>query len=93
MTALKEAILLNSRVQSQQVMSVHVVADTVVKLSALRVMLEQQHAVTSELLSGASVPCSGTDAVVVTADLRVVENISALKEMFGKLGHVRKPQE
>ncbi len=28
--------------------------------------------------------------VAVTADLRVVENIAALKETFGKLGHVRK---
>jgi putative nucleotidyltransferase with HDIG domain len=90
MTALKDTILLDSRLQSQQFMSVHVVADTAIKLSALRAMLEQQHAVTSELLSGAGVPCSDTDAVVVTADLRVVENISALKEMFGKLSHVRK---
>ena len=71
-------------------MPVHVVADTVSKLSALRAMLEQQHAVTSELLSGASIRCGGSDAVVVTADLRVVENIAALKEVFGKLGHVRK---
>jgi putative nucleotidyltransferase with HDIG domain len=71
-------------------MSVHVVADTVSKLAALRTTLERQHAVTSELLSGGGIRCSGFDAVVVAADLRVVENISALKEMFGKLGHVRK---
>ena len=71
-------------------MSVHVVADTVGKLSALCATLGQQHAVTSELLSGGGMQCSGFDAVVVSADLRVVENISALKEAFGKLGHVRK---
>ncbi len=71
-------------------MTVHVVADTVTKLSTLRAMLERQHAVTSELLSGASNRCSGSDAVVVTADLGVVENIAALKEVFGKLSHVRK---
>jgi putative nucleotidyltransferase with HDIG domain len=71
-------------------MSVHVVADTVVKLSALRATLEQQYAVTYELLSGASIRCSESDAVVVTADLRAVENIAALKEVFGRLGHVRK---
>jgi putative nucleotidyltransferase with HDIG domain len=53
-------------------------------------MLGRQHAVTSELLSGASNRCSGSDAVVVTADLGVVENIAALKEVFGKLSHVRK---
>jgi putative nucleotidyltransferase with HDIG domain len=34
--------------------------------------------------------CSASDAVVVTADLRIVENIAALKEAFGKLGHIRK---
>jgi putative nucleotidyltransferase with HDIG domain len=71
-------------------MSVHVIADTTNKLSALRAMLEERHAVTSELLSGTSDHCIGSDAVVVTADLRVVENIAALKETFGKLGHVRK---
>ena len=70
-------------------MSVHVVADTA-KNSALRSMLEQQYAVTSELLSGRSTGCNPSDAVVVTADLRVVENIAALKEMFVKLSHVRK---
>jgi putative nucleotidyltransferase with HDIG domain len=71
-------------------MSVHVVADTVSKLSALRSMLEQQHAVTSELLSGGGVQCGECDAVVVTADLRIIENVMALKEAFGKLSHVRK---
>src|SRR5436853_3288452 len=60
---------------AQPAMSVHVVADTAVKISALRAMLENQHAVTSELLNGASNRCSDPDAVIVTADLRVVENI------------------
>jgi putative nucleotidyltransferase with HDIG domain len=69
-------------------MSVHAVADTVVKLSALRAMLERQYAVTSELLSGASVACE-PDAIVVTADLRAVENIAALKAVFDRLNHVR----
>lgn len=71
-------------------MTVHIIADTITKLSTLRAMLESQHAITSELLSGASDPCREADAVVVTADLRVVENIAALKQVFGKLGHVRK---
>ena len=39
-------------------MSVHVVADTAIKLSFLRATLEKQHAVTSELLSGASIRCA-----------------------------------
>ena len=71
-------------------MPVHVVADTVGKLSDLRATLEPQYAVTSELLGGASNQCGDSDAVVVTADLRVVENIAALKETFGKLAHARK---
>ena len=71
-------------------MPVHVVADTAAKVTALRAILERRHAVTSELLDGRSVQGCGSDALVVTADLRVVENIAALKEMFGKLGHVRK---
>jgi putative nucleotidyltransferase with HDIG domain len=71
-------------------MSVHVAADSRVKISALRAMLEQQYVVTSELLGGETLAGSVSDAVVVTADLGVVENIAALKEMFGKLGQVRK---
>src|SRR6202158_6382659 len=71
-------------------MSVHVVADTVVKLSALRAILEQHYAVTSELLGGASIPSSESDALVVAADLRNVENIAALKEVLGRLSHIRK---
>lgn len=71
-------------------MSVHVIADTATKLSTLRTMLEGQHTVTSELLSGTGNRCGTCDAIVATADLRIVENIAALKEAFGKLGHVRK---
>jgi putative nucleotidyltransferase with HDIG domain len=71
-------------------MTVHIVADTASKLSALRAMLEGQHAVTSELLGDTSSGCGVSDAVIVTADLRVVQNIAALKQAFGKLGHVGK---
>src|SRR3954449_8754830 len=71
-------------------MPVHVLADTTSKLSSLRATLERDYAVTSELLGSASTGHHDSDAVVVTADLRVVENIAALKEVFGKLSHVRK---
>ena len=71
-------------------MPVHVVADTVDKLSRLRAMLEQKYAVTSELLGCASSRHHDSEAVVVTADLAVLENIAALKEMFGKLAHAGK---
>jgi putative nucleotidyltransferase with HDIG domain len=71
-------------------MPVHVVADTVAGLTGLRAMLERHYAVTFELLSNANTRRSEPDAVVVTADLRAVDRIAALKEMFGKLSHVRK---
>jgi hypothetical protein len=71
-------------------MTVHVVADTVAKLSDLRAMLEKRHAVTSELLSGTASQSKATNAVVAIADLRVVENITLLKQVFGKLRHVPK---
>jgi putative nucleotidyltransferase with HDIG domain len=71
-------------------MSVHVIADTAEKLSRLRAVLDGHHAVTSELLGGASDPCDGSNAVVVTADLRALENIAALKATFGNLAQIRK---
>ena len=71
-------------------MSVHVIADTRDRLSALSTMLDQQHAVTSELLGGASIRRDGIDAVVVAADLSVVDNISALKAVSAKLKRVTK---
>lgn len=71
-------------------MPVHVVADTVSKLSYLRGTLEQKYAVTSQLLGCASSHHDNSDAVIVTADLSVVENIAALKEIYGKLSSARK---
>jgi hypothetical protein len=66
-------------------MPVHVVADSASKLSNLRATLEPKYAVTSELIGGAKERSSDTDAIVVTADLRVIENITALREMLGGL--------
>jgi len=71
-------------------MSVHVIADTADKRAALHAMLREQQAVTSELLSGTSPQCSEVDAVVVTADLRSVENITALKGLSANIAHIRK---
>src|SRR5207237_8555764 len=71
-------------------MPVHIFADSISKLSHLRATLEQKYAVTSELLGGASNRCGHSDAVVVAADLSVLENIATLKEMFGKTAHARK---
>lgn len=71
-------------------MAVHIVADTAAKLTTLRAILERWHAVTCELLGGASVGGGGSEAVVIATDLRIVENIAALREKLGNLGHVRK---
>jgi len=71
-------------------MPVHVVADSASKLSNLRATLEPKYAVTSELIGGAKERSSDTDAIVVTADLRVIENITALREMLGRLAQARK---
>jgi putative nucleotidyltransferase with HDIG domain len=71
-------------------MSVHVIADTANKLSSLRAMLQEHHAVTSELLGDAKAQRIEADALVAAADLRSVESIAALREAFAKLTHIRK---
>jgi hypothetical protein len=71
-------------------MSVHVVADTSARLAGICAVLERKYEVTSELLSSAKVRRGACGAVVVKADLRVVENIEALRTTLGSLAHVRK---
>jgi putative nucleotidyltransferase with HDIG domain len=69
-------------------MTVHVIADKSAKISDLRAMIEQKHAVTSEMLSGAAVKRSDMEAVVVAVDLAAVDNISALKAVSAKLARI-----
>jgi putative nucleotidyltransferase with HDIG domain len=69
-------------------MSVHIVADTRTKLSATRSLLEPKHPVTWELLGIAAVRANNIDAVVVAVDLRIVENITALRAIVKKLLHI-----
>jgi putative nucleotidyltransferase with HDIG domain len=69
-------------------MRIHVIGDTVGKLSMLRATLPSQYGVSSELLSGASLQRRDVDAVVVAADLRNLENISALKQLSAKLSKI-----
>jgi len=71
-------------------MPVHVLGETRDKLDAVCGMLEHTGAVSSELLSGASVLGVGFDAVVISADLRVLENISAVKAVWGKIRGISK---
>jgi putative nucleotidyltransferase with HDIG domain len=71
-------------------MPVHVVADTSAKLADICAVLERKYKVTSELLTGAKVRRGTCRAVVVKADLRVVENIEALRTTLGSMAHVKK---
>src|SRR5258707_8698016 len=71
-------------------MPVHVVADTAAKLTGICAMLDRKYEVTSELLTRAKIGRRKCRAVVVKADLRVVENIEALRTTLGSLAHVQK---
>jgi len=71
-------------------MHVHIVADNAVTLSAISTMLKQKCAVTSELLCSAGIRNADIDAIVVAADIRIVENISALKAASAKLTRIPK---
>ena len=71
-------------------MCIHVIGDNIAEMSAVRAILEPRYTVTSELLGGAGLRGNDIDAVVVSADLRLVENISALKTVAGKLRQIRK---
>jgi hypothetical protein len=71
-------------------MRIHIVGDSTVRLSAARAMLEQQFTVTSAFLDKADIQDGDIAAVVVTADLRLVDSISSLKRMSEKLNRIRK---
>jgi putative nucleotidyltransferase with HDIG domain len=71
-------------------MGVHLVGDTIAKLSTLRGMLEKCYALKTELLSNAHLGGQDIEAVVVSADLCDVDNLTALKEMSSQLARVPK---
>lgn len=71
-------------------MPVHVAADSTAKIAHIRAMLDRKYAVTTELLGGVSVQRSEIHALVVKADLRVLENIATLKKLFQSLSNVKK---
>jgi putative nucleotidyltransferase with HDIG domain len=71
-------------------MPIHVVADTQTKLSDISGMLRQKFQITSELLDNARFRSSDVQAIVVSADLRVVDNITALKAISSKLKRIPK---
>lgn len=69
-------------------MLVHVIADSPNQFSCLRPILEPRHALSYASLK--DVPPKQCDAAIVAADLRKVENIAALKEIFHRLKHARR---
>jgi putative nucleotidyltransferase with HDIG domain len=71
-------------------MSVHIVVDNLDKLSNLRAMLEPRYAVSSALLERGIIEHGDFGAAVVAADLRNIENIWALKEVFPKIRNAHK---
>jgi putative nucleotidyltransferase with HDIG domain len=71
-------------------MRVHVLADSSAKNAAVSAMLAEHCALTSELLDTASIRDRDIDAIVVAADLGIVDNISALKAVSAKLTRVAK---
>ena len=69
-------------------MRVHVLADSPATLSAVSAMLGHECDVTSELLNSAGVRGRYIDAIVVAADIRIAENISALKAASARLARI-----
>ena len=55
-------------------MGVHLVGDTIAKLSTLRGMLEKRYTLKTELLSHADLLGQDIEAVVIAADLRDVDS-------------------
>jgi putative nucleotidyltransferase with HDIG domain len=71
-------------------MRVHVIGDSPTKISTLRAMLERQFAITSEPIGDAEIRDGNVDAVLVAADLRVVDNIAAIKQFGRRLSRIAK---
>ena len=71
-------------------MRVHVLADNSARHAAVSTMLAKHCALTSELLDRASIRERDIDAIVVAADLSIMDNISTLKAVSAKLNQVAK---
>jgi putative nucleotidyltransferase with HDIG domain len=69
-------------------MRVHVIGDSPAKISTLRAMLERRFAITSEPIGDAQIKDGTVDAVLVAADLRVVDNIAAIKQFGRRLSRI-----
>jgi putative nucleotidyltransferase with HDIG domain len=70
-------------------MLVHIVADQPGKISELGALLGSQHRMTSALLDGDST-ATDCDVAIAAADLRIADNIAALKEILAKFRGARR---
>jgi putative nucleotidyltransferase with HDIG domain len=71
-------------------MRVHVIGDSPAKLSTLRAMLEGRYRITSELINDAQIGDDDIDVILVAADLRIVDNIAAIKQFGKRLSRIAK---
>src|SRR5690242_620341 len=71
-------------------MRVHVIGDNLAKLAMLRALLERHCSITSELIGDAEIRDDAPGAVVVAADLRSVDNITAVKRIGKRLNRIAK---
>jgi putative nucleotidyltransferase with HDIG domain len=71
-------------------MRVHVIGDDLAKLATLRALLERHYPITSELIGDAEIRDGAVGAVLVAADLRSVDNITAIKQIGHRLNGVAK---
>jgi len=69
-------------------MRVHVIGDSLAKLSTVRAMLERNGSITSELIGDAELKNGSIDAVVLAVDLGVVDNITAIKRIEKRLHRI-----
>jgi putative nucleotidyltransferase with HDIG domain len=70
--------------------SVDVIADDPRRSTDLRSMLVPEYVVSCAPLTGKATVQKACAAAIVSADLRIVENITAIKELLPRLKHVRK---
>lgn len=71
-------------------MCVHIIGDSKAKLATVGHLIGEKLPTSSELLGKASLRGRNAQAVVVAADLRDVNNISAIKNLSDDLSHVAK---
>ena len=71
-------------------MRIHILGDSIAKLHGIKAILQEQFEVSLELIGGGQLTRPEIDAVVVAADLGVVENIMTLKNASKELKEIRK---